>query len=435
MIGKLLALIVGGLLLFGALGIFASIVVSGLIVLVLALTLIGRRDWVPVVYNFRSLGVRKVSTSLTALGLALVVFVFATMLMLAAGIRKTLVSTGGEGNAKILRKGAQSEVQSGIQPDQVRVLSASPEVAIGADGQPLVSPELVALIFATHENPKSDQDGSNVTIRGVGPKAFLAHEKVKLDGRQFAPGTSEIVIGKALVGQFAGMRAGGSVHFARRDWTVVGVMDSGGSGFDSEIWGDVDQMEDALQRRGAYSSLTVRLRDRADLQPLQARVAADVQTNSLETSREVDYYEKQSEGLSLFITILGVFVAVIFSLGAALGTMITMYSQVAARTREIGVLRALGFRRRSVLISFLVESLLLALLAGAVGVAGASLWRFVSFSTMNFQSFSEVTFQFVLTPKIIVQSLVFAMVMGYAGGLLPAVRAARLPIIDATRGG
>ena len=435
MIGKLLVLIVGGLLLFGTLGIFAAMLVSLLIVVVLAFTLLGRRDWVPVRYNLRSLGVRKVSTALTGLGLALVVGVFSTVLMLAQGIQNTLVSTGGDDNAKVLRKGAQSEVQSGIQPDQVRVLSSAPEVAIGADGQPLASPEILALIFAVREHATSDQDGSNVTIRGVGPKAFQVHNQVKIDGRAFSPGTSEIVIGKGLVGRFKGMHQGGTVHFARRDWNVVGTMDSAGSGFDSEIWGDVDQMADALQRRGAVSSLSVRLRDRKDLDALQARIAADVQTNSLEASRERDYYEKQSQGFALFIKILGIFVAVIFSFGAALGTMITMYSQVAARTREIGVLRALGFRRRSVMVSFLVESVLLAMIAGIFGIAGASLWQFASFSTMNFQSFSEVTFHFVLTPRIMLQSMIFAMVMGYAGGLLPSVRAARLPIVDATRGG
>jgi ABC-type antimicrobial peptide transport system permease subunit len=251
----------------------------------------------------------------------------------------------------------------------------------------------------------------------------------------FTPGTSEIVVGKGLVGRFSGMRLGQSAHFARRDWTVVGVMDQGGSAYDSEVWGDLEQFEDAFQRRPSFSSVTIKLRDPGAISQLEARMGADPMLNTLEIKSEIDYWAAQSENFGMFVKFLGIFVAVIFSFGAILGAMITMYAQVAARTREIGTLRALGFRRRSVLVSFVIESILLALGGGAVGLACASLMQLVSFSTMNFQSFSEVAFHFNLTRGIIVASMGFACLMGFAGGLLPAVRASRMPIVRATRGG
>jgi ABC-type lipoprotein release transport system permease subunit len=426
---------IGALFAFGALGIAVGLPISLLVVGLLALTLLVRRDWVPVVYNLRSLTVRKVSTSLTALGLALVVFVFTTVLMLGSGINRTLRSTGQADNAKVLRKGAQSEVQSGVQTEQVRLLSGAAEVALAPDGQPLLSPEIVVLIFAPRENAKSEQDGTNVVVRGVGAKAMAVHSQVKIDGRSFQPGTSEILIGRALVGRFQGMRPGGVVHFARRDWNVVGVIDSDGSGFDSEVWGDADQFADAFQRRGGFSSVAMRLKDPSMVDALEARLTADPQLVQLEASREIEFYAAQSKRFADFIRSLGLFVAIIFALGAALGAMITMYAQVAARTREIGTLRAIGFRRRAVLVSFLVESLLLGIVSGVIGLAAASLWTFTSFSTMNFQSFSELSFRFVLTPTIAGGSIAFAAVMGYAGGILPAMRAARMPIVQATRGG
>jgi ABC-type lipoprotein release transport system permease subunit len=231
------------------------------------------------------------------------------------------------------------------------------------------------------------------------------------------------------------MHVGESVHFARRDWLVVGIIDSGGSGYDSEVWGDVDQFLDAFARRPALSSVTLKLRDPGALASLEARMATDPNLNTLEIQREDKYWAAQSQNSATFVTALGLFVAVIFALGAILGAMITMYAQVAARTREIGTLRALGFRRRSVLVSFVVESMLLGVASGGLGVAAASLMTFATFSTMNFQSFSEVTFRFHLTPGIIVASLAFAALMGYAGGLLPALRASRMPIVRATRGG
>jgi ABC-type lipoprotein release transport system permease subunit len=435
--GKLLALILGVVMGASLLGSVLGLTVSALTVSAFAVTMLVRRDWVPVIYNVRSLAVRKVTTLVTAVGLALVVFVFTTVLMLGAGIRTTLASTGSDANAKVVRKGSQAEIQSGVMPEHLRLLSAAPEVGPGKDGRPLATAELVVLIFAERLDAQSSVDGTNVTVRGVGPGAFELHQDVQVlpGGRLFTPGTSEIVIGKALVGRFKGMRPGESVHFARRDWKVVGVLDAKGSSYESEIWGDVDQFMDAFQRRPAFSSVTLKLRDPAALVPLEARINADPMLNSLEIKSERRYWSDQSTGEATFITFLGSFVAVIFALGAILGAMITMYAQVAARTREIGTLRALGFRRRSVLVSFVVESILLSLAAGGLGIAGASLMQLASFSTMNFTSFSEVTFRFHLTPQIMVASMAFAALMGYAGGLLPALRAARIPIVQATRGG
>jgi putative ABC transport system permease protein len=431
---KLVTLLVGVALGAALVGAIFGIVISALTIGVLGLTLLFRRDWVPIVYNLRSLTVRKVTTSVTAAGLALVVFVFSVALMLASGVKETLRSTGDEHNAKVIRKGAQNEIQSGVLPENFRLLAADPGVAIGKDGQPLASAELLTIIFAVHD-PNDETNGTNISVRGLGPKGLELHPPKNLDGRMWQPGTSEIVIGKGLEGRFPGMVRDGTFRFARRDWKVVGVMDFGGSGFESEIWGDIDQLMDAFQRRPAFSSVTLRLKDRAALDALQAKISADPQLNSFEAKNEVDYWAGQSENFATFITFLGMFIAVIFSLGAILGAMITMYAQVAARTREIGTLRAMGFRRRAVLVSFVVESMLLALASGGVGIAAASLFQLKSFSTVNFQTFSEITFRFHLSPAIIVASTLFALLMGYAGGLLPALRASRMPIVEATRGG
>jgi putative ABC transport system permease protein len=423
--------LIGALMLTIVLGLAGGV----LVVAVLGLTVLVRRDWVPIVYNLRSLGVRRWTTAVTALGLALVVFVFTTVLMLATGVRETLRATGSADNAKIIRKGSQNEVQSGVLPEHLRLLSAAPEAALGKEGKPLASPELMVLIFAQREGATTEEEGTNLNVRGVGPMAFEIHPPHSLDGRMFTPGTSEIVVGKKLAGRFKGMTLGGQVHFARRDWTVVGVMDQGGSAFDSELWGDIEQFEDAFARRPSFSSITLRLKDPSGLATLKARVENDPTLSSLEVEPEIDYWAAQSEATAIFVRVVGIFVVFIFSFGAVLGAMITMYAQVAARTREIGTLRALGFRRRAVLVSFVAESVILGVLSGVIGCAAASLWQLTSFRTMNFQTFSEMSFKFHMNGSVIISSMVFALVMGFAGGLLPAMRAARMPIVRATRGG
>jgi ABC-type antimicrobial peptide transport system permease subunit len=247
----------------------------------------------------------------------------------------------------------------------------------------------------------------------------------------FRPGSTEIVAGRSIAERFAGTGLGERLRFGGRDWTVVGTFDAGGSGFDSEIWGDVDQMMQSF-RRQAYSSVVARLADPAAFEPLKRRLEADVRL-TVDVKRERQFYEEQSAALSSFISILGMTLSVIFSLGAVIGAAITMYGAVANRTGEIGALRALGFRRRAILAAFLAEALLLAALGWGLGLGLASLMQLVHISTMNWQSFSELAFSFTLTPKIVVQSLVFAAVMGLAGGVLPALRAARLKIVDALR--
>ncbi|HEY1586328.1 MAG TPA: ABC transporter permease, partial [Polyangia bacterium] len=213
-------ILVGGTILAIVIGITGGMIVVG----VLALTLLIRRDWVPTIYNVRSLGVRRWTTALTAGGLALTVGVFTAVLMLTEGVHETLKTTGSADNAKIIRKGSQNEVQSGVQPEHLRLLSSAPEVAVGRDGKPLASPELLVIIFAQREDAKSEEDGTNLNVRGVGPTGLELHPPVALEGRMFTPGTSEIVIGKGLQGRFRGMQLGDRTRFARRDWTVVGVL-------------------------------------------------------------------------------------------------------------------------------------------------------------------------------------------------------------------
>jgi ABC-type lipoprotein release transport system permease subunit len=432
---KIVTLSIGVLIGAAVLGVVVGLVGSMVVIGVLALTLLVSRDWVPVSYNLRSLGVRRRTTAVTAIGLVLVTFVFTTVLMLAAGVRETLKATGDPRNAKIIRKGSQNEVQSGLLPEHLRLLSAAPETAIGKDGKPLTSPELLVLIFAIKEGAATEEDGTNVNVRGVDASALELHSPRSLEGRMFTPGTSEIVIGKGLDGRFRGMRLGDKARFARRDWTVVGIMDQGGSAYDTEVWGDIEQFEDAFARRPSFSSVTLRLKDPSMLTGLKTRIESDPMLSQLEAKNEVDYWESQSEQFSKFVKFLGIFVVLFFSVGAVLGAMITMYAQVAARTREIGTLRALGFRRRAVLVSFVIESVILAIGSGLVGIACASGMQLASFTTMNWQTFSEVKFRFHLSGPILIASLVFSFLMGFAGGLLPALRAARMAIVQATRGG
>ena len=384
---------------------------------------------IPFSYVVRNLGVRKVTTALTASGLALVVYVFATVLMLDAGLRQTLVDTGSPDNALVIRRGAETEVQSGVERAQADVVESQPEVALGLGGERLMSKETVVLISL---NKRATEKPSNVVIRGVGPQGLALRPQVHLvEGRMFRPGTSEIIAGRAIGQRFAGAGIGETLRFGMRDWTVVGHFDAGHSGFNSEIWGDADQLIQAF-RRNAYSSVIFRLTDAEGLDAVKARLESDPRL-TVELKRESIFYAEQSEQLSTFIRYLGVTLSIIFSSGATIGAMITMYASVANRTAEIGTLRALGFRRASILWAFLLESLLLGLLGGILGVALASLMQWVSFSTMNFQTFSELAFSFTLTGKIVVESLIFSLIMGLAGGFLPAIRAARLKIVDSLR--
>ncbi len=382
-------------------------------------------------YPLRNIGARRLTTALTAGGMALVVFVFAAIQMLEAGLRATLVETGSWDNVVLIRKGSQTEVQSAIGRDAASIVASQPEVATGADGAPLVASETVVLI-----NLLQERDGrpGNVTIRGVAPASLGLRPQVRLAaGRMPRPGSSEIAVGSSITRRFRGARLGDRMRFALRDWTVVGILDAGGTGFDSEIWGDADQLLQAF-RRTLYSSVVLRLRDPAAFEGLRSRLEGDPRL-ALEAKRETRFYAEQSEAMATFLRVLGTTLALIFSIGAVIGAMITMHAAVASRVPEIGTLRALGFGRGSVLGAFLLEAALLGLLGGAAGLAGASFLRLVTVSTTNWQTFSELAFGFELTAAIAARSLLFGLGMGVAGGALPAVRAARLGIVDALRTG
>ncbi|HTD03085.1 ABC transporter permease [Undibacterium sp.] len=384
---------------------------------------------IPFSYVARNLWVRRVTTLLTAGGMALVVFVFAVVLMMGEGIRATLVATGQPDNVLILRKGAGAEINSGIARDQAAIIESLAGIATNGEGRPLVSKEPVVL----NNLPKrSNGKPSNVTLRGTSQLGMELRPQVQLiQGRMFRPGTSEIVAGHAIAKGFRGTGLGETLHFAQRDWLVVGIFDSGKTGFDSEIWGDSEQMMAAF-RRNAYSTMVFRLTDQSALAGVKAAIDNDPRLQ-VDAKPEIQFYAEQSEGLATFIRILGLSLSIIFSIGAVVGAMITMFAAVAQRVGEIGTLRALGFRRVAVLSAFLLESLLLSLVGGVLGLFAASWMQAVDISTTNFQTFSELAFQFKLTPVIVVQTLGFSLFMGFVGGFIPAWRAARMKIVDCLR--
>ncbi|NTV10718.1 MAG: ABC transporter permease [Zoogloea sp.] len=389
------------------------------------------RPRIPFAYSVRNLWARRLTTFLTAGGMALVVFVFAAVLMLDQGLHETLVDTGQPDNVVVIRKGSETEVQSSIERSQAALLESLPQVARGQGGRPLVSKETVVLI--TLAKLGSDKP-ANVVIRGIGEQGLALRPQVKLTaGRMFRPGSTEIVAGSGIAGRFKNAGLGSTVRFGGREWSVVGVFDAGKSGFDSEIWGEAEQLMQSF-RRQSYSSVVFRLSDPASFPAVKKDIEDDPRL-SLEAKPERQFYADQSEMLANFINILGLTLSVIFSIGAIIGAMITMYAAVASRTGEIGTLRALGFRRRSVLYAFLVESLLLALIGGLAGLLAASGMQWVTISTMNWQSFAELAFSFRLTPAIIAKTLGFALAMGLVGGVLPAARAARMNIVSALREG
>jgi putative ABC transport system permease protein len=339
------------------------------------------------------------------------------------------VTTGELDNVVIIRKGAETEIQSGITREQAGIIDMHPAVAIGGQGERMVSKETVVLISLLRSG---DGKPSNVVIRGTSDRGFGLRPQVKLKaGRLFRPGTSEIIVGASIAARFANTGIGQHLRFAQREWTVVGVFDGGGSGFDSEMWGDVDQLLQAF-RRNAYSSMVARLRDGSPFEKFRADVNEDPRLTQ-EMKREQTFYSDQSKALSTFINVLGMTLSVIFSIGAMIGAMITLYASVAGRVNEIGTLRALGFRQGAVLWAFLAEALLLGVVGGVIGLSLASLMQLASFSTINFQTFADLSFRFILTPDIAVKTLLFAVTMGFVGGFLPAYRAARLNIVDALR--
>ncbi len=389
---------------------------------------------VPFAYIWRNVCARKVTTLLTASGMALVVFVFASVLMMTEGIRATLVATGQPDNVMIIRKASASEVQSSVGRDQAQVIDSSPEIATDADGLKLISKEPVAVINMPKRKRNADDADkpSNIVVRGTSAAGLQLRPQVRIvEGRLFRPGTSEIIAGRSIAHGFAGAGLGESLRFAQRQWTVVGIFDGGGSAFDSEVWGDGEQLMQGF-RRQSYSSVIFRLADPQQYDAVRARLEGDPRL-TIEAKPEKQFYAEQSESLAKFIGYLGTTLSIIFSIGAIVGAMITMYASVASRTGEIGTLRALGFPRSSILIAFLVEALVLGLAGGVVGLAAALAMTTVSLSTVNFQTFSELTFRFRITSGIVGEVMFFALFMGFVGGFLPAWRAARMRIVDALR--
>ena len=384
---------------------------------------------IPYSYSFRNLWTRRLTTLLTASGMGLVVFVFAATLMLAEGLQQTLVQTGSPDNVVVLRKSANSEVQSAVERAQAALLESQPEVAIGPEGRPLFAKELVVLI---NLRKRGGNKPANVVIRGVSQVSLELRPAIRLrSGRMPRPGSVEVIAGESLARRFKGCGLGETLRFGMRDWRVVGVFDAGSTGFSSEIWGDSEQMMQAF-RRQVYSSVIFRLRNSSEFDAFKARVEADPRL-TVEAKRETRYYLDQSEAMSRFLRILGLVLTVVFSVGAVIGATITMYAAVANRVTEIGTLRALGFQRKSILSAFIMEALLLGLCGGLLGVGAASFMQLITISTMNWASFSELAFSFTLTFGILWKSLLFSLVMGFIGGALPALRASRMNIVEALR--
>jgi len=349
--------------------------------------------------------------------------------MLAEGLQKTLVETGSFDNVVFLRKGSSSEVISGVSREQASVLETFPEIAMGSKGQKLLAKEVVILVAL----PKKGSDKpSNVVLRGIDENSLPLRPQVRLvEGRLPRMGSTEVIVGMNIVQRFKNIGVNETLCCGMRDWRIVGVFDAGNTGFSSEIWGDADQFMQAFRRNG-YSSVIFKLQDSSAFEKVRSHLEEDPRL-PLQVKRETKYYADQSEIMAKFLRILGISLTLIFSIGAIIGAMITMYSAVANRTAEIGTLRALGFKRRDILSAFLLESLFLGLLGGVVGLFFASFMQLITISTMNFQTFSELAFSFSLNVDIIYMSIAFALIMGFVGGLLPAIRASRMVIVDALR--
>jgi putative ABC transport system permease protein len=386
---------------------------------------------VPVRYNIRSLMVRKSTTAATALGIAMVVAVLCVAQMLSNGVRKTLSHAGRENVALVLRKGSDNELGSGIDDPQLGIITSQPQVKTEA-GKPCRAAEVV-VVTATE---KIGAEGiTNLQIRGVEADVFKFRPTVKIvAGRAPAPGSDEAAIGTRVRGRFKGMELGQSFEVKKnRSMSVVGVFADDGSASESEVWVDVDSLRAAFGREGYRSSVRVELTNATAFDAYKANLEGDKRLG-LQALRESDYFEKQSEGTSIFVSVLGIMITVFFSIGATIGAAITMYAAVANRTREVGILRALGFSRPAIMFSFVFESVVLALMGGVLGVLMALCASGYKISMLNFASWSEVVFAFEATPGILLGGLVFSLLMGLFGGFLPALRAARVSPVAAMRG-
>ncbi len=382
----------------------------------------------PLNYSFRNALVRWRSTIATVLGIALVVFVFVLLQSLAAGIEKSSGNTGDPRNIMVVRKGSTAESASLISRQTFTEIRYFEEIARNEAGEPVISADVLVLVnLARREN----NGEANVLLRGVTARGMELRPQVKLvAGRWFEPGQREIVASAKLARRFANFDIGNSFKTGSATFTVVGWLDGGGSAFDSECWLDADECRSTFER-DMYSSFLIRVPDDVAGEKLITRIEND-RRFKLKAEPEVEYYKKQTMTAAP-IKWLGGFLAVMMSVGAVFAAMNTMYAAVGARTREIGTLRVLGFRRRAVVTALLIEGGFLAFLGGIVGCAVAFYWNGYTTATMGFETFSEIVFQFQVTPKLVVQGLVFAVVVGLIGTLFPAIRASRLPVIAALK--
>jgi len=381
-------------------------------------------------FGLMSVPQRRGAVAATIFGIAGVVAVLVGVLSIAAGFQQALTVSGSPDGAIVLRSGADSEMVSGFGREETRVIADTPGIARTAQG-PLASAELFVIINLPKRSTGTD---ANVPLRGVEPAALLVRDSLKIiEGRMFEWGKDEVIVGRGAAQEFAGLEVGSKIRVGRYEWPVVGLFTASGGVAESEIWTDAKILQDAYNRGDSFQSVSVRLNSPAAFQAFKDSLTSNPQLN-VQVIRQSDYYAQQSETMTRLITTLGFLIATLMAVGAVFGALNTMYSAVAARTREIATLRALGFGGSAVVVSLLLESLLLALVGGAIG-GGLAYFAFNNFhtSTMNFQSFSQVTFAFKVTPQLLARGIVWAAVIGLIGGLFPAIRAARLPIAAALR--
>ena len=384
----------------------------------------------PITYNIRSLVARWKITMLAIFGIGCVVAVFMVLLAMVSGFRTVLRATGNPNNGVVAQRGSMSELTSWVNRDPASFITADDRIARNASGQPMASCEMVVITSLAR---RSDGKAANVTVRGVTQNAFEVRNGIKIvQGRNFQPGLNEVIVGQKIHDRVTGVELGDKLRMQKRDWEVVGIFDAQGSSFESEIWADYNSAGQAFGRTAGCSSLTVRLRDVAAL----SKFDHDLQVNpnfQVALTPEIKYYEDQAGPVAGPLMAFAVFVAIVMGIGAVFGAMNTMYAIVAARTREVATLRALGFSRFSVLFAFVTESVFLSLVGGALGCALAMFANGYTAGTGQTASFSEIAFAFHITGGDIVAGMIFAGLMGLAGGLLPAFRAARMPISSALR--
>jgi putative ABC transport system permease protein len=375
---------------------------------------------IPIKYNFLSVLARKVSTGMTVLSIALVVFIFVSVMALANGLETALVSTGEPLNVLVMRRGSGSELSSAVSRGALQMLKYLPGVHAGPDGEPEVSPE----VFVIVNLPKgAGGEVANVALRGVSPAGVAMRPQWRLvEGQMFQPGLREVVVSRTISNRYAHARVGDQMRLGKDEWKVTGVFEAGNTAFDSEIWADVNQVSTAFNYPD-YSSVLLRADDRAAAGEIAGRITSD-RGNDLMAQPESEYYEAQAWGATP-IKVMGMFIAVMMGVGACFAAMNTMYAAVTYRTREIATLRVLGFKRRSILVSFLMESLLVALTGGALGCLLALPINLLTTGTTNLQTFSEVAFAFRTSPGVLLTGMVFALLIGLFGGYFPARQAAR----------